>query len=110
MVELADIKPGSRVLDIATGLGEPALTAARAAGPKGKVVATDLSEEMMAFAATRAEELGLGADRIVISAKVSAVQDLISVYRALAERCDYPLHLGVTEAGLPPDGVCGQVS
>jgi SAM-dependent methyltransferase len=59
MVELAGIKPGSQVLDIATGLGEPALTAARAAGPEGKVVATDLSEEMMAFAATRAEELGL---------------------------------------------------
>lgn len=59
MVELAGIKPGSRVLDIATGLGEPALTAARAAGPKGKVVATDLSEEMMAFAATRAEDLKL---------------------------------------------------
>jgi len=59
MVELAGIGPGSRVLDIATGLGEPALTAARAALPGGSVLATDLSEEMMAFAATRAEELGL---------------------------------------------------
>jgi len=59
MVELAGIVPGSRVLDIATGLGEPALTAARAAGPTGHVLATDLSEEMMAFAATRAGELGL---------------------------------------------------
>jgi ubiquinone/menaquinone biosynthesis C-methylase UbiE len=59
MVALAVVEPGSRVLDIATGLGEPALTAARAALPGGHVLATDLSEEMMAFAATRAGKLGL---------------------------------------------------
>jgi SAM-dependent methyltransferase len=47
------------VLDIATGLGEPALTAARAAGPTGHVLATDLSQDMMDFAASRAKELGL---------------------------------------------------
>jgi (E)-4-hydroxy-3-methylbut-2-enyl-diphosphate synthase len=55
--------------------------------------------------AARAEEIGLGRDRIVISAKVSAVQDLISVYRMLAARSDYALHLGLTEAGMGSKGV-----
>jgi (E)-4-hydroxy-3-methylbut-2-enyl-diphosphate synthase len=52
-----------------------------------------------------AEETGLGHDRIVISAKVSGVQDLIEVYTLLAERCDYPLHLGLTEAGMGSRGI-----
>jgi (E)-4-hydroxy-3-methylbut-2-enyl-diphosphate synthase len=52
-----------------------------------------------------AEEVGLGHDRIIISAKVSGVQDLIDVYRQLAVRCDYPLHLGLTEAGLGSKGI-----
>src|SRR5579871_5697270 len=55
--------------------------------------------------AQRAIELGLGADRIIISAKVSGVQDLISVYRNLAKRCEYPLHLGLTEAGMGSKGI-----
>jgi len=55
--------------------------------------------------AKRAEELGLGADKIVISAKVSGVQDLIAVYGNLADRCDYPLHLGLTEAGMGSKGI-----
>ena len=55
--------------------------------------------------ATRAEELGLPGDRIVLSCKVSGVQDLISVYRELARRCDYPLHLGLTEAGMGTKGI-----
>jgi (E)-4-hydroxy-3-methylbut-2-enyl-diphosphate synthase len=55
--------------------------------------------------ARRAEELGLGHDRIVISCKVSGVQDLIAVYRNLAARCDYPLHLGLTEAGMGSKGI-----
>ena len=55
--------------------------------------------------AQRAEELGLGADRIVISCKVSDVQDLIAVYRELSRRCDYPLHLGLTEAGMGSKGI-----
>src|SRR5438309_6819784 len=55
--------------------------------------------------AQRAEELGLAHDRIILSAKVSAVQDLITVYRDLAARCDYPLHLGLTEAGLGAKGI-----
>jgi (E)-4-hydroxy-3-methylbut-2-enyl-diphosphate synthase len=54
--------------------------------------------------ATYAQELGLTAEQIVISCKVSGVQDLVSVYRALARRCDYPLHLGLTEAGMGTKG------
>ncbi len=55
--------------------------------------------------AARAEELGLSGDRIVLSCKVSGVQDLIAVYRELARRCDYPLHLGLTEAGMGTKGI-----
>ena len=55
--------------------------------------------------ATRAEEIGMNADQIIISAKVSAVQDLISVYTMLAERCRYALHLGLTEAGMGSKGI-----
>ena len=55
--------------------------------------------------ARRAEELGLGRDRILLSCKMSGVQDLINVYRALAARCDYALHLGLTEAGLGSKGI-----
>jgi (E)-4-hydroxy-3-methylbut-2-enyl-diphosphate synthase len=55
--------------------------------------------------AQRAQELGLAADRIVLSCKVSQVQDLITVYRALARRCDYALHLGLTEAGMGSKGI-----
>ena len=55
--------------------------------------------------AERAEQLGLPHDAIVISSKVSGVQDLIAIYRRLAARCDYPLHLGLTEAGMAPKGI-----
>ena len=55
--------------------------------------------------AQRAEELGLRGDRIVLSCKVSGVQDLITVYRDLSARCDYPLHLGLTEAGMGSKGI-----
>jgi len=55
--------------------------------------------------AGRAEALGLPGDRIVLSCKVSGVQDLIAVYRSLAARCDYPLHLGLTEAGMGSKGI-----
>jgi (E)-4-hydroxy-3-methylbut-2-enyl-diphosphate synthase len=55
--------------------------------------------------AERAEKYGLRADQIILSAKVSGVQDLIDVYRALAARCRYPLHLGLTEAGMGAKGI-----
>ena len=57
------------------------------------------------LSAARAQELGMGADKIVLSAKVSAVQDLIAVYRMLAERSDLALHLGLTEAGMGSKGI-----
>lgn len=71
--------------------------------------AKEVYVEAMLQSATRsasiAEEVGLPHDRIIISAKVSGVQDLIDVYRELAIRCDYPLHLGLTEAGLGAKGI-----
>src|SRR3954453_13676654 len=60
LVELAGVEPGSQVLDVAAGYGEPALTAARKAGPEGRVVATDISAEMLAFGRERAAAAGLG--------------------------------------------------
>jgi (E)-4-hydroxy-3-methylbut-2-enyl-diphosphate synthase len=57
------------------------------------------------LSAERAQELGMGADKIILSAKVSAVPDLISVYTALAERGSYALHLGLTEAGMGSKGI-----
>jgi SAM-dependent methyltransferase len=59
LVELADVQPGNRVLDVAAGYGEPSLTAARAAGPEGRVVATDISSQMIAFGRERAAAAGL---------------------------------------------------
>ena len=55
--------------------------------------------------AKQAEELGLSADKIIISCKVSTVQALISIYRSLVARCHYPLHLGLTEAGMGSKGI-----
>ena len=79
---------------------------ARATVPRD---AKDVYMEAMLESALRsaalAEETGLGHDRIVISAKVSQVPDLVEVYRRLAARCDYPLHLGLTEAGLGSKGI-----
>jgi len=54
--------------------------------------------------ARRAEQIGLRPEQIILSCKMSGVQDLISVYRALSRRCDYPLHLGLTEAGMGTKG------
>ena len=60
--------------------------------------------------AVRAEEVGLARDKIILSCKVSGVQDLIAVYRELARRCDYPLHLGLTEAGMGSKGIVGSTA
>jgi (E)-4-hydroxy-3-methylbut-2-enyl-diphosphate synthase len=71
--------------------------------------AKDVYVEAMLASALRsaelAEEVGLGHDRIILSAKVSTVPDLVDVYRRLAARCDYPLHLGLTEAGMGMKGI-----
>jgi (E)-4-hydroxy-3-methylbut-2-enyl-diphosphate synthase len=79
---------------------------AKAADP---VTAVEVTREALVqsvlLSAARAEELGLGRDKIVLSAKVSQVQDLIAVYRDLAKRCEYALHLGLTEAGMGSKGI-----
>jgi enediyne biosynthesis protein CalE5 len=76
LVELVEIKPGSRVLDIATGMGEPALTAANQVGKSGHVLATDISSQMLSFAKQRAISLGL--------------QDVIEFKEGDAETIDLP--------------------
>lgn len=76
--------------------------------PQPKDATQIMREAMVASAlesAAKAEELGLPGDAIVLSCKVSGVQDLIAIYRALAARCDYPLHLGLTEAGMGSKGI-----
>ncbi len=76
--------------------------------------ARDVTMEAMVVSALRsaelAEEFGLGRDKIILSAKVSGVQDLIDVYRSLASRCTYPLHLGLTEAGMGAKGIVGSAA
>jgi (E)-4-hydroxy-3-methylbut-2-enyl-diphosphate synthase len=79
---------------------------ARRASPRDtRLVVIDAMVESALQSAVLAEATGLGHDRIVLSAKVSGVQDLIDVYRLLASRCDYPLHLGLTEAGMGAKGI-----
>jgi (E)-4-hydroxy-3-methylbut-2-enyl-diphosphate synthase len=79
---------------------------ARLAEPRdAREVTREAMVQSAILSAARAEELGLGRDRIVLSAKVSAVQDLIAVYRELARRSDYALHLGLTEAGMGSKGI-----
>ena len=91
---------------------DPALLArmmddnARQARPEDAAVVTRNALVTSALdSARQAEDLGLPGDRIVLSCKVSGVQDLIVVYRDLAARCDYPLHLGLTEAGMGSKGI-----
>ncbi|MDT8070331.1 MAG: flavodoxin-dependent (E)-4-hydroxy-3-methylbut-2-enyl-diphosphate synthase [Terriglobia bacterium] len=76
--------------------------------------ARDVMMEAMVQSALRsaelAEQYGLRPDQIIISAKVSGVQDLIDVYRVLAARCEYPLHLGLTEAGMGAKGIVGSTA
>ncbi len=79
---------------------------ARSAAPKtARAVMHEAIVRSGLLSAQRAEDLGLDANRIIISAKVSAVQDLIAVYTALAARCRYALHLGLTEAGMGSKGI-----
>jgi (E)-4-hydroxy-3-methylbut-2-enyl-diphosphate synthase len=79
---------------------------ARSAAPKGaREVTREAMVQSALLSAARAEEIGLGRDRIILSAKVSAVQDLIGVYDELARRSDYALHLGLTEAGMGSKGI-----
>lgn len=79
-----------------------------AAAPKpldARAVMREAMVQSALLSAQRAEEIGLGKDKIILSAKVSGVQDLIAVYRMLAERGDYAIHLGLTEAGMGSKGL-----
>jgi (E)-4-hydroxy-3-methylbut-2-enyl-diphosphate synthase len=79
---------------------------ARAAQPRNaREVMHEAMVQSALLSAARAEEIGLPRNRIILSAKVSAVQDLIAVYTELARRCDYALHLGLTEAGMGSKGI-----
>jgi (E)-4-hydroxy-3-methylbut-2-enyl-diphosphate synthase len=86
----------ARVMDENAGRGEPL--------PAREVLREALVRSALESAA-QAQALGLGAERIVISCKVSGVQDLIAVYRDLARRCNHALHLGLTEAGMGSKGI-----
>jgi enediyne biosynthesis protein CalE5 len=76
LVQLAEIKPGYRILDIATGIGEPAMTAAKVIGSSGHVIATDISAQMLAIAKQRAMSIGM--------------QDIIEFKESDAENIDFP--------------------
>ncbi len=83
----------------------------RSANPKdAREVTMDAMVESALRSAQLAEEFGLPHDYIILSAKVSGVQDLIDVYRMLAAKCDYPLHLGLTEAGMGAKGIVGSAA
>ena len=94
---------GSLDQDLLTAMMDD--NARRAEPLDAKEVYIEAMIESALRSAAIAEEMGLGHDRIIISAKVSGVQDLLEVYRRLASRCDYPLHLGLTEAGLGSKGI-----
>src|SRR5207237_9806475 len=79
---------------------------AKSSNPRdARAVMHEAMVQSAVLSAARAEELGLAKNRIILSAKVSAVQDLIAVYGELARRCDYALHLGLTEAGMGSKGI-----
>jgi (E)-4-hydroxy-3-methylbut-2-enyl-diphosphate synthase len=83
----------------------------RGANPKdARDVTMDAMVESALRSAELAEEFGLPHNYIILSAKVSGVQDLIDVYRMLASKCDYPLHLGLTEAGMGAKGIVGSAA
>jgi (E)-4-hydroxy-3-methylbut-2-enyl-diphosphate synthase len=81
------------------------LNAASAAPIDARAVTREAMVQSALLSAERAEEIGLPRNRIILSAKVSAVQDLIAVYRMLAARSDYAIHLGLTEAGMGSKGI-----
>ena len=112
MIEIAAKLDKPVRIGVNWGSLDPALIAqmmdenARLANPKDAAEVT--REALISSAlnsAAKAEELGLGRDRIILSCKVSGVQDLIAVYSELAARCDYALHLGLTEAGMGSKGI-----
>jgi (E)-4-hydroxy-3-methylbut-2-enyl-diphosphate synthase len=94
---------GSLDQDLLTSLMDENATRSDKLGAKQVYIEAMIQSALRSAAI--AEEMGLGHDRIILSAKVSGVQDLLTVYRELGSRCDYPLHLGLTEAGLGSKGI-----
>jgi (E)-4-hydroxy-3-methylbut-2-enyl-diphosphate synthase len=94
---------GSLDQDLLTSMMDA--NAASASPRDAKDVYMDAMLESALRSAALAEEVGLGHDKIIVSAKISVVPDLVECYRRLAARCDYPLHLGLTEAGMGNKGV-----
>ena len=112
MIEVAIKRQKPVRIGVNWGSLDPALVArmmdqnARLAQPRSAAEVTrEALIESALLSAAKAEELGLPRDRIVLSCKVSGVQDLIAVYDELARRCDYALHLGLTEAGMGSKGI-----
>ena len=99
---------GSLDQDLLTELMDA--NAASAAPRDAKDVYIEAMLESALRSATLAEEVGLRHDQIIISCKISQVQDLVDAYRRLAVRCDFPLHLGLTEAGLGMKGIVASTS
>jgi ubiquinone/menaquinone biosynthesis C-methylase UbiE len=110
IVELAEIKPGDKVLDIATGIGEPAITAARWVRPNGKVVATDISPQMLAIAKARARSLGLDSVMEFGESDAEALDFPKSTFNAILSRWglmflpNLPAALAGIRQLLAPDG------
>jgi len=110
LVELAEIKPGDRVLDIATGIGEPAVTAARRVKPNGKVVATDISPQMLAIAKARAKSLGLDSVMEFRESDAESLDFPKSTFNAILSRWglmflpNLPAALVMIKQLLAPDG------
>jgi len=94
---------GSLDQDLLTQMMNDNATAAEPLSAKDVYIEAMLASALRS--AELAEEVGLRHDQIIISAKVSGVPDLVTVYRRLAARCDYPLHLGLTEAGMGTKGI-----
>jgi (E)-4-hydroxy-3-methylbut-2-enyl-diphosphate synthase len=94
---------GSLDQDLLTSLMDENATRSDKLGAKQVYIEAMIQSALRSAAI--AEEMGLGHDRIILSAKVSGVQDLLTVYRELGARCDYPLHVGLTEAGLGSKGI-----
>ena len=112
IVEIAAANGKSVRIGVNWGSLDPALLTelmdanARQPDPRDtRAITMEAMVESALRSAARAEECGLPHERIILSAKVSGVQDLVDVYRRLAARCDYPLHLGLTEAGLGAKGI-----
>jgi SAM-dependent methyltransferase len=111
LVELAKIKPHHRVLDIATGIGEPALTAARKVRPNGQVIGTDISSEMVAIARERAKEFGLDAIAVFEDSDAETYPYPSSSFNAVTSRWGLMFlpnlvpTLQKIRASLVPDGI-----